>query len=203
MNRVIIRQLGRVSYQPIWYAMRLFTHRRQSQTSDEIWCLEHDPVFTLGQAGRLEHIHHPGEIPVVRTDRGGQVTYHGPGQLVFYTLFDIRRRRLGIKAMVHLLEQAVIDVLADYDLIATRRQHAPGVYIEQAKIAALGLRVHHGCSYHGLALNVDMDLQPFAAIDPCGYAGLPVTQLAHFNIDRPRHLIQAQLLSQLVNHLTC
>lgn len=157
--------------------MRAFTDSRDADTPDELWLLEHPPVFTLGQAGRPEHLLAPGTIPVIQTDRGGQVTYHGPGQLVAYVLLDLRRAGIGIKRLVERLEQAVIDLLAEHGIEAERRANAPGVYVAGAKIASLGLRVRNGCSYHGLALNVDMDLEPFSRINPCGYAGLSITQL--------------------------
>lgn len=157
--------------------MRAFTDAREADTPDELWLLEHPPVFTLGQAGRPEHLLAPGTIPVVQTDRGGQVTYHGPGQLVAYLLLDLRRAGIGIKRLVERLEQSVIDLLAEHGVAAERRADAPGVYVAGAKIASLGLRVRNGCSYHGLALNVDMDLEPFGRINPCGYAGLAVTRL--------------------------
>jgi lipoyl(octanoyl) transferase len=159
-------------------AMREWTEQRQPDTADEIWLLEHAPVFTLGLAGRREHLLAPGNIPVVQSDRGGQVTYHAPGQLVAYLLLDLRRTPLGIKRLVALLEHSVIELLAAFDLSASRREGAPGVYVADAKIAALGLRVRHGCTFHGLALNVALDLEPFTRINPCGYAGLRVTQLA-------------------------
>lgn len=159
-------------------AMRDWTDARRAETRDEVWLLEHPPVFTLGQAGRLEHILAPGDIPVVQSDRGGQVTYHGPGQLVAYLLLDLKRAGVGVKRLVNLLEQGVIDLLATYGVTATRRPNAPGVYVAGAKIASLGLRIRNGFSYHGLALNVAMDLEPFRRINPCGYAGLVITQLA-------------------------
>ncbi|MEJ2478944.1 MAG: lipoyl(octanoyl) transferase LipB, partial [Acidihalobacter sp.] len=164
--------MGRRSYAPVWQAMQDFTDARKPDTPDEFWMLEHPPVFTLGQAGRSEHLLAPGSIPVVHIDRGGQVTYHGPGQLVVYTLLDLRRRRLGVRALVEALEQGVVDMLADYGVAAQPRRDAPGVYVDGRKIAALGLRVRRGCSYHGLALNVDMDLEPFQRINPCGYRGM-------------------------------
>lgn len=171
-----MRSLGRVEYVPTWRAMQDFTARRTPETADEIWLLEHPPVYTQGQAGKPEHLIAATAIPVVPIDRGGQITYHGPGQLVAYVLVDLRRRGYGIRELVTRMEQAVIDLLADHGVAAARQPGAPGVYVDGAKIAALGLRVKHGCTYHGLALNVDMDLAPFAAINPCGYAGMPVTQ---------------------------
>ncbi|MFD2112364.1 lipoyl(octanoyl) transferase LipB [Thiorhodococcus fuscus] len=158
--------------------MRRFTDDRDRETLDEIWLLEHPPVFTLGQAGRREHLLDPGDIPVIQVDRGGQVTYHGPGQLVAYLLLDLRRIGFGVKRLVNLLEESVIDLLDTYGIHAARRQDAPGVYVAGAKIASLGLRVRNGCSYHGLALNVAMDLEPFRRINPCGYAGLAMTQVS-------------------------
>jgi len=175
-----IRRLGRVDYLPTWQAMQDFTAMRvaktAAETADELWLLEHPPVFTLGQAGRREHILVESNIAVVPIDRGGQVTYHGPGQVVVYVLLDLKRRGYGVKALVHRLEQAVVDVLASQSIVAVRHEGAPGVYVEGAKVAALGLRVRNGCTYHGLSLNVDMDMQPFSYINPCGYAGLAVTQ---------------------------
>lgn len=174
---VLVRRLGRQPYEPVWHAMQAFTDARGADTPDELWMLEHDPVFTLGQAGKWEHVLMPGDIPVVPVDRGGQVTYHGPGQIVAYPLFDLRRRKLGVRELVNGIEQAVIDTLGDWNIGATRRDGAPGVYVGDAKIAALGLRVRRGCSFHGLAFNVAMDLEPFHRINPCGYQGLAVTQM--------------------------
>ena len=183
MNKVIIRQPGLQNYQYVHDAMVAFTDRRGPATADEIWCLEHEPVFTLGLAGKPEHLLDPGVIPVHKTDRGGQVTYHGPGQLVVYPLLDLKRLGVSIKEYVNLLEQAVIDFLATLDIHAERRQGMPGVYVADSKIAALGVRVRKGCCYHGLALNVSMDLSPFKRINPCGYPGLEVTQLADWGVD--------------------
>ena len=171
-----VRRLGRVDYEPTWRAMREFTAARTPETPDELWVVEHPPVFTLGQAGKPEHILNDVGIPVVRIDRGGQVTYHGPGQVVIYLLLDLERLQIKVRELVTAIEQAIVDALADCGIAAGRRPGAPGVYVGDAKIAALGLRIRNGCSYHGLALNVDMDLSPFAAINPCGYAGLRVTQ---------------------------
>lgn len=174
----LIRDLGRTHYQPVFQAMQEFTARRSGHTPDEIWLTEHEAVFTQGQAGKAEHLLAPGDIPVVQSDRGGQVTYHAPGQIVAYLLFDIRRSGLSVRGLVRGIESAVVTVLEGYGVAAAPRADAPGVYVEGAKIASLGLRVRRGCSYHGLALNVDMDLQPFARINPCGLQGLEVTQLA-------------------------
>lgn len=182
-GRLSIRQLGRRPYEPVWRAMREFTADRGPDSADELWLVEHEPVFTLGQAGRPEHLIAPGDIPVVRSDRGGQVTYHGPGQLVIYVLCDLRRARLGVRTMVNRLEQCVIDLLAGCAVEAARRPGAPGVYVHEAKVAALGLRVSRGRCYHGIAINVDIDLEPFLRIDPCGYAGLRVTRTVDLGID--------------------
>ena len=192
-----IRPLGRVAYEPTWRAMRSLTQRRDAGSADEIWLLEHPPVFTLGLAGRREHLLAPGDIPVVATDRGGQVTYHGPGQLVAYAMLDLRRRALGVKEMVRRLEQAAIDVLAQYGIAGERRPGMPGVYVERAKIAAVGLRVARGCSYHGLALNVDLDLEPFSRIDPCGYPGLACTQMADLGVRDSIDAVQQKLSESL------
>lgn len=180
----LIRDYGCRDYLPTLEAMRAFTQNRGPETPDELWVLEHPPVYTLGQNGKPEHVLEAGEIPVVPTDRGGQVTYHGPGQIVIYVLVDIRRRRIGVRRLVTLLEQAVVDTLADFGIAAYPRPDAPGVYVADAKIAALGLRIRRGASYHGLSLNVDMDLEPFTRINPCGYAGLKVTQVADLAVLR-------------------
>ena len=174
---VLVRRLGRQPYEPVWRAMQAFTDTRGPDTADELWVLEHDPVFTLGQAGKWEHVLMPGDIPVVPVDRGGQVTYHGPGQIVAYPLFDLRRLKVGVRELVCRIEQAIIDTLGEWNIVAARREGAPGVYVGEAKVAALGLRVRRGCSFHGLAFNVDMDLEPFHRINPCGYQGLAVTQV--------------------------
>lgn len=173
-----LRALGRQPYTPVWQAMRRFTDRRDPEARDEIWWLEHDPVFTQGMKGRAEHLLAPGDIPVVQTDRGGQVTYHGPGQLVVYPLLNLRRLHLGPRGLVTRLEAAVIDSLAGYGIAASARRDAPGVYVRDHKIASLGLRVRRGCSYHGVAVNVSMDLEPFSRVNPCGYAGLRMTQVS-------------------------
>jgi len=193
----IVRSLGQVEYEPTWRAMQAFTAARAETSPDELWLLQHPPVFTLGQAGRAEHLIAPTDIPVVAIDRGGQITYHGPGQLVVYVLVDLRRRGYGIRELVTRMEQAVIDFLAERGVIAGRLSGAPGVYVEGAKIAALGLRVKQGCTYHGLALNLDMDLAPFAAINPCGYAGMRVTQCRDLGISMPMADAQ-RVLSQIL-----
>lgn len=172
-----VRDLGRQPYEPVWRAMQAYTDARGADGADELWLVEHEPVFTLGQAGRPEHVLAPGEIPVIPVDRGGQVTYHGPGQIVAYPLVDLRRLKLGVRELVCRIEQAVIEVLADWNIEARRREGAPGVYVGEAKVAALGLRVRRGCSFHGLAFNIAMDLEPFRRINPCGYAGLAVTSM--------------------------
>jgi lipoyl(octanoyl) transferase len=171
-----IRQLGRQRYEPVWHAMQQFTDQRDESTVDELWVLEHDPVFTQGQAGKAEHILLPGDIPVVQVDRGGQVTYHGPGQLVIYFLLDIRRRKLGVRQLVTAIEDSIVATMARYGITAAARPDAPGVYVDGAKLCSLGLRIRKGCSFHGLALNVNMDLSPFARINPCGYAGMQMVQ---------------------------
>ncbi|HAB92094.1 MAG: lipoyl(octanoyl) transferase LipB [Thiopseudomonas sp.] len=174
---VVVRHLGCVAYEPTWHAMQHFTQNRDADTADEIWLLEHPRVFTQGQAGKAEHVLAAGDIPVVQVDRGGQVTYHGPGQLVAYVLVDVRRAGQGVRDLVTSIENSLIDLLAQYDIAAQAKPDAPGVYVGDKKIASLGLRIRRGCSFHGLALNVDMDLQPFQRINPCGYAGLHMTQL--------------------------
>jgi lipoyl(octanoyl) transferase len=172
-----IRRLGRQPYEATWNAMKAFTDQRDSDTIDELWLLEHDPVFTLGQAGKMEHVLMPGDIPVVPVDRGGQVTYHGPGQIVGYPLIDLRRAGVGVRELVCKIEQALIDTMEHWNIVAERVEGAPGVYVGGAKVGALGLRVRRGCSFHGLAFNVNMDLEPFHRINPCGYKGLAVTQV--------------------------
>lgn len=181
-STLIVRQLGRCDYVPVWEAMQRFTLARGAETLDEMWAVEHPPVFTQGLNGKAENILNPGHIPVVQVDRGGQVTYHAPGQLVLYVLIDLGRRRLGIKDLVRRLEDAVIDSLKEYRILAARRDGAPGVYVAGAKIAALGLRVKRGCSYHGLSFNIDMDLTPFQGIHPCGFKEMAVTQLRDLGI---------------------
>ena len=196
-----VRRLGLVAYPEIWAAMRAFTDGRSADGADELWLLEHPPVFTLGQAGRPEHLRDPDQIPVVQSDRGGQVTYHGPGQIVAYVLVDLRRAGIGVKGLVHLLEAAVIGLLSGYGVVAQARPEAPGVYVGAAKVAALGLRVRRGCSYHGLSLNVDMDLSPFLRIDPCGYPGLAVTQIADLGGPTDLSLVGDALAQQIERRL--
>ncbi|MGI2258725.1 lipoyl(octanoyl) transferase LipB [Shewanella sp. GXUN23E] len=171
-----VRHLGRQDYETVWHAMQHYTDNRDEHSPDELWLVEHPPVFTQGQAGKAEHILNPGDIPVIQVDRGGQVTYHGPGQLVAYPLLDIKRRKLGVRQLVTDIEQSLVDLLKPYGIDAYAKADAPGVYVDERKIASLGLRIRKGCSFHGLALNVDMDLAPFLRINPCGYAGLQMIQ---------------------------
>lgn len=197
----VVRYLGRVEFDPTWRAMQALTAARTPASPDELWLLEHPPVYTQGQAGKPEHLLRATTIPVVPIDRGGQITYHGPGQIVAYVLVDLRRRAYGIRELVTRLEQAVIDVLAVQGIAAERMNGAPGVYVNGAKIAALGLRVKHGCTYHGLALNVDMDLRPFAAINPCGYPGLAVTDCRSLGLDVSFTEMEQALASALQNSI--
>ncbi len=196
-EQVLIRELGIEPYQPTWEKMQAFTAERDESTRDEIWLLQHEPVFTQGQAGKAEHLISTGDIPVVQVDRGGQVTYHGPGQLIVYLLINLRRRKMGVREIVDVMEKSLVALLADYGIDAYAKPDAPGVYVNDAKIASLGLRVRRGCSFHGLALNLDMDLEPFLRINPCGYAGMQMTQLAELTEMPPIN----QLMKDLVNHL--
>jgi lipoyl(octanoyl) transferase len=196
-----IRRLGRVAYEPTWRAMQAFTQARGAETPDEIWLVEHPPVFTLGLAARREHVLDPGDIPVIATDRGGQVTYHGPGQAVAYVLFDLRRGGFGVKELVGRLEQAAIDVLASHGIAAARTRGRPGVYVKGRKIAAIGLRIARGCSYHGIALNVDAGLEPFSRIDPCGYPGLEAASLAGLGVRASMGDVQTALASAIERSL--
>lgn len=197
-EQVIIRHLGRQLYVPVWQQMQAFTDSRGGEQPDEFWVLEHERVFTQGQAGKAEHVLAPGDIPVVQVDRGGQVTYHGPGQIMVYTLVDLKRQGLGVRDLVTRLEQALVATLAHWGLDAQPRADAPGVYLEQAKIASLGLRVRRGCAFHGLALNVAMDLSPFQRINPCGHAGMAVTQMKDRLPDINVQQVVPVLLEQLV-----
>ncbi len=201
-SAVLIRRSGRVDYEPTWRAMRNFTTNRTPETPDEIWLVEHPPVFTQGMAGKPEHVLADVGIPIVAIDRGGQVTYHGPGQVVVYLLLDLRRRGYGVRELVRRMEQAVIDLLSDLGIRGERLSGAPGVYVAGAKIAALGLRVKDGCTYHGLALNVAMDLAPFRAINPCGYAGMSVTQLRDLGVSVTPAKAGEALLVKLVGLLS-
>ena len=196
-----VRDLGLTEYTAAWEAMRRFTDGRTEAMADEIWLLEHPPVFTLGLGGKEEHLLDPGAIPVVRCDRGGQVTYHGPGQLVVYVLADLRRMGWGVKRFVNALEQAVIDLCVTWRILARRRSGAPGVYLDGAKVAAIGLRVRRGCTFHGLALNVNMDLSPFRRINPCGYAGLRVTQLYDQGVAESMSVVKERLIASLLDNL--
>ncbi|WP_115510416.1 lipoyl(octanoyl) transferase LipB [Xanthomonas arboricola] len=192
-----LRDLGRQAYAPVWRAMQRFTDARDEATADEVWVVEHAPVFTLGQAGKPEHVLAPGEIPVLQVDRGGQVTYHGPGQLVVYPLLDLRRLKIGVRDYVCKIEQALIDTLDEWNIVAERREGAPGVYVGGAKIAALGIRVRRGCTFHGLSFNVAMDLEPFHRINPCGYQGLQVTSVLDLGGPSGMDAVKAMLLDQL------
>ena len=199
---LVIRRLGLVDYQPTLDAMRRLTEERSADTPDEIWLLQHPRVFTQGQAGTAEHVLAPGDIPVIKVERGGQVTYHGPGQLVAYLMLDLRRKNLGVRDLVTAMEQSLVDVLALHGVEAAPRADAPGVYVGADKIASLGLRVRRGCSFHGLALNRDMDLEPFRRINPCGYAGLRMTQLTE-HVEGPVDmlLVEEQLATALRKRL--
>ena len=190
-----MRQLGLQDYRPVWQSMTDFTNQRTPETPDELWLVEHPPVFTQGQAGKPEHLLLPGDIPVIQTDRGGQVTYHGPGQLVAYPLLDLRRLKMGVRDLVSAIEQTIVATLAVYGIEAYPKPDAPGVYVAGDKIASLGLRVRRGCSFHGLALNVDMDLEPFQRINPCGYEGLAMTQMRDLLPEPP---VLAEVQDQLV-----
>ncbi len=210
-KQLIIRQLGLQPYQPIWESMQAFTDERSGDTPDEIWVLEHEPVFTQGQAGKPEHLLHTGDIPVVQVDRGGQVTYHGPGQLIIYLLLDLRRNKLGVRDVVSLMEEGVISTLGSFGIDAYAKPDAPGVYVNEAKIASLGLRVRRGCTFHGLALNLNMNLEPFLRINPCGYAGMAMTQLCTLAPSAEPDVATTRLVDYLtkeigytlVSHKTC
>nr|WP_206006007.1 MULTISPECIES: lipoyl(octanoyl) transferase LipB [unclassified Pseudoalteromonas] len=196
-NTLIVRQLGRQRYMPIWQKMQDFTDTRDENTPDEIWLVEHESVFTQGQAGKDEHLLAPGDIEVIKVDRGGQVTYHGPGQQMMYVLFNLRRLKIGVRELVTWLEECIIESLAEYGIEAYAKADAPGVYVNDSKIASLGLRVRRGCSFHGLALNVNMDLSPFLRINPCGYAGMNMVQTKE--LDGPQNLESAG--EGLVKHM--
>jgi lipoyl(octanoyl) transferase len=198
LNTLLIRQLGVQPYEPVSQAMHDFTDRRDETTPDEIWLVEHPSVFTQGQAGKAEHVLVPGDIPVVQSDRGGQVTYHGPGQQVMYVLLDLKRRKLGVRELVTLLEQTVVNTLAEFGIESHPRADAPGVYVGEQKICSLGLRIRKGCSFHGLALNVAMDLSPFLRINPCGYPGMEMTQVQNWYADARPENISPVLVSQFL-----
>ena len=201
MNAPLVRWLGCVAYEPTWRAMQQLTDARVGETPDEIWLLEHEPVFTLGMNSDPAHVLAPGDIPVIQIDRGGQVTYHGPGQLVIYPLIDVRRSGLGVRSLVTALERAVIDYAAGFGIRAECRANAPGVYVDGRKLASVGLRIRRGGSYHGLALNVDMDLAPFARINPCGYAGLQMTQLSMLGGPREVEHVGREIAPLLLGYL--
>ena len=197
-----VRRRGRIEYETAWREMREFTARREADTADELWLLEHPPVYTLGVAGRAAHLPRVDNgIPIIKVDRGGQITYHGPGQVVLYLLLDLRRRQLAVRALVRRMERAVIDLLGDCGIVAEGRIEAPGVYVGDAKIAALGLRVRNGCCYHGVAFNVDMDLSPFRVIDPCGYSGLAVTQARDLGIATSQEALGEELVRHMLRSL--
>jgi lipoyl(octanoyl) transferase len=201
-RHLTIRSLGLVDYLSTWQAMQHFTQTRDEHTCDEIWCLQHFPIYTQGQAGKEEHVHDIGNIPLVAADRGGQVTYHGPGQLLIYTLINLQRKQLGVREFVTQLEQALIDTLFHFGITAHRQAKAPGVYVEDAKIASIGLRVRKGCTFHGLSLNVDMDLAPFKGINPCGYAGLRVVDMKTLGSFTLIDAVQQALVDHLVSGLS-
>lgn len=201
MPELIVRDLGLQPYLPVWRAMQHFTDTRTPDSPDEIWLLEHEPVFTQGQAGKAEHLLLPGNIPVVQADRGGQVTYHGPGQFIAYVLIDVRRAAIGVRDLVTALETSLVALLAEYGVSAHARPDAPGVYVGTAKIASLGLRIRRGCSFHGLALNVDVDLEPFSRINPCGYAGLAMTRLSDLANPLDPAAVRTALVRQLAAQL--
>lgn len=198
---IVIRELGRQDYVPLWHAMQSFTDSRNAKSRDEIWFTEHPPVFTMGLNASKEHLLNPGDIPVVQIDRGGQVTFHGPGQLMVYPLLDLQRSRLGVRTLVTALEQSVVDLAADFDIAATSRKDAPGVYVAGAKLASVGLRIRRGCSFHGMALNVAVDLAPFSRINPCGYAGLEMTDLKTLGVAADKPAVARRLLVHLTRHL--
>ncbi|EMP57435.1 lipoyltransferase [Marinobacter santoriniensis NKSG1] len=202
MADLIVRRLGEQPYQETWDAMKQFTADRDDATADEIWCLEHPRVFTQGQAGKAEHLLFPGDIPVIKVDRGGQVTYHGPGQLVVYLMLDLPRKKMGVRSLVDTIEQGIVGTLGDLGIEAAARPDAPGVYVGDAKIASLGLRVRRGCSFHGLALNVAMDMEPFSRINPCGYAGMAMCQVTDFVPGKTVSDLDKRLVQHLVDALS-
>ena len=201
MSKLVIREFGLQPYEPVWHAMQEFTNMRDESTPDEIWFTEHEKVFTLGLNTAPEHLLETGDIPVVQIDRGGQVTYHGPGQLMIYPLIDLRRAGLGVRDLVTALEQSVVDLAAEYDIDAASRRDAPGVYVDGVKLASIGLRIRRGSSFHGMALNVDTDLEPFSRINPCGFKGLEVTSLARLGAESNLNAVRDRLLPHLLAHL--
>ncbi len=198
---IIVRELGQQDYEPIWQKMRQYTDTRDENSPDEIWLLEHLPVFTQGQAGKPEHLLNPGDIPVIQVDRGGQVTYHGPGQLVAYILFDLHRRSIPVRTLVCAIERAIIDTLKDFGVDSQARQDAPGVYVDEQKICSLGLRIRKGRSYHGLAFNIDMDMEPFCRINPCGFSNIKMTQLSALNGPKTLAEVSPILVKYLTKHI--
>ncbi|EJO9873520.1 lipoyl(octanoyl) transferase LipB [Vibrio vulnificus] len=200
-NQLVVKRLGRRDYLPVWQAMHEFTDTRNEETPDEVWLVEHNPVFTQGQAGKAEHLLNTGDIPVVQSDRGGQVTYHGPGQLVAYFLINLRRKKLGVRDLVTTIENLVINTLKAYNIDSAARPDAPGVYVDGRKICSLGLRIRKGCSFHGLSLNVNMDLSPFLRINPCGYQGMEMVQVSELGGPTDIALVEQQLVKELVNLL--
>lgn len=198
---IVVRSLGRQDYEPLWRSMQEFTNTRSATTPDEIWFTEHPPVFTLGLNASPEHLLAPGDIPVVQVDRGGQVTYHGPGQLMIYPLIDLKRAGLGVRDLVTGLEQCIVDLVAEFGVEALARKDAPGVYVQQQKIASVGLRIRRGASFHGMALNIDIDLEPFSRINPCGFSDLEVTNLRSLGIENERDEIQSLVQGNLLRHL--
>lgn len=198
---LVVKNLGEKPYAETWQAMKSFTDSRDECAADEFWYVQHPPVYTLGQAGKVEHLLTPGDIPIVHSDRGGQVTYHGPGQLVCYLLLDIRRLQLGVRDLVTAIEQSIVQLINSYGVVAEAKPEAPGVYVDGRKLAALGLRIRKGCSYHGLSLNVDMDLGPFSNINPCGIEGLEVVDMKRLGIDRPMAKIMEELTDILVQQI--
>lgn len=203
MNKLVIRDLGLVDYSPVHQAMQSFTDQRDEKTPDEIWFVQHPPVFTQGQAGKAEHILAAGDIPVIQTERGGQVTYHGPGQLVAYPMIDIKRSGIGVRELVSLIEDSIVECLARLDIEAKADPDAPGVYVGGKKIASVGLRIRKGCSFHGLSINVDMDMQPFSRINPCGYEGMQMTQVTNQEASASFQQVQQLLLEILLQKLNC
>jgi len=202
VNRpLIVRHLGRREYEPVWREMQAFTDQRDADTADELWLVEHPPVFTQGLAGKAEHVLAAGDIPVIQVDRGGQVTYHGPGQIVAYPLINLRRHGIGVKSLVHGIEQAIIDTVGLYGVTANRLDNAPGVYVKGDKIASLGLRIRKACSFHGLAFNINMDLEPFQRINPCGFSGLKVIQLSQLADQVDIGIVEQQLVTAFCHEL--
>jgi len=198
---IVVRPLGLREYEPLWRGMQQYTEKRSPQSADEIWFTEHPPVFTLGLNASRDHLLAPGDIPVLQVDRGGQVTYHGPGQLMIYPLIDLKRAGLGVRDMVTALEQTVVDLLAGLGIDAASRGDAPGVYVDERKVASVGLRVRRGACYHGMALNIDVDLEPFSRINPCGFSDLEVTDLATLGVAASRTEIETRVLELLLGHL--